>query len=41
VDNRAANVDYFVFKDVLPGKYEVKIEQQGWCWVKDSFIIEV
>jgi hypothetical protein len=41
LDNRAANVDYFVFKDVLPGKYEVKIEQQGWCWVQDSFVIEL
>jgi hypothetical protein len=32
---------YFVFKDVLPGKYEVTIHQQNWCWDKESQIVEV
>eukprot|EP01127_Copromyxa_protea_P023042 TRINITY_DN8529_c0_g1_i1.p1 TRINITY_DN8529_c0_g1~~TRINITY_DN8529_c0_g1_i1.p1 ORF type:complete len:996 (-),score=239.24 TRINITY_DN8529_c0_g1_i1:43-3030(-) len=32
---------HFVFKDVLPGKYEVTIHQSNWCWDKESQIVEV
>eukprot|EP01126_Amoeba_proteus_P002910 TRINITY_DN10947_c0_g1_i1.p1 TRINITY_DN10947_c0_g1~~TRINITY_DN10947_c0_g1_i1.p1 ORF type:complete len:1179 (+),score=219.89 TRINITY_DN10947_c0_g1_i1:119-3655(+) len=33
--------DYFVFKNVLPGKYEVTINHDNWCWDKERQVVEV
>lgn len=33
--------DYFVFKSILPGKYEVSIKMDSWCWEQSMFNVEV
>uniref|UniRef100_A0A6B2KWV3 ER membrane protein complex subunit 7 beta-sandwich domain-containing protein n=1 Tax=Arcella intermedia TaxID=1963864 RepID=A0A6B2KWV3_9EUKA len=33
--------DHFIFKGVLPGKYEVTINNENWCWEKESETIEI
>ena len=31
----------FVFRDVLPGRYELQISSTNWCWKQPSFKLEV
>ena len=31
----------FVFKDVLPGKYQLEVIQDNWCWEKEAIEVDV
>jgi len=31
----------FLFRDVLPGQYQVEINQDSWCWEKKAFEIDL
>eukprot|EP01125_Pyxidicula_operculata_P021218 TRINITY_DN8096_c0_g1_i1.p1 TRINITY_DN8096_c0_g1~~TRINITY_DN8096_c0_g1_i1.p1 ORF type:complete len:1191 (+),score=340.35 TRINITY_DN8096_c0_g1_i1:31-3603(+) len=33
--------DQFIFKGILPGKYELTINHENWCWEKETEIIDV
>ena len=33
-------IEKFVFSDVLPGKYEITIEKEDFCWQNSTFLIE-
>lgn len=41
IGHAASGEEYFIFTGVLPGKYEVTINREHWCWQKEIESIEV